>query len=393
MFVSVFLAKQIISGVDTILVDGALIVEEGRIQWVGPASDKKVVSLLQDKSVRVHDYSEHTIIPGFIDMHTHGGVGVDFIEPTFERVEQVAACLAKEGVTSFCTSTMVLRPDLEKELLEKLSSYPPTKHSRNLGIHLEGPHMNEKYHAMMDVRYLRNPAIDEMKDNLEITKGRLKMITMAPELDGAKEFIEFCKDSGVVVMLGHSNATTEETLEALSWGADGFTHLYNAMSPHVHRNPGMVTAALMSDGFCELIVDGYHIDPNVVKLTYDVVGSDRLMLITDSMPGKKMGDGLVVFGGIECEVRDSKAYEPSTNRIAGSTIGMDDAFRNMMSFTGCSVLEAVKMSSVNIAKCLQVDHETGSLELGKFADLVVLDDQYQVVDTFLEGTCTTRELP
>ncbi len=392
MTISVFLAKQVISGVDPILVDGAIIVEDKRIKWVGPASHEKVVSLLEQEKVRVYDYREQTIVPGFIDMHTHGGVGVDFIEPTFKRVENVAACYAKEGVTSFCTSTMVLRPDLEKELLSKLSTYSPTKHARNLGIHLEGPHMNEKYYAMMDVRYLRNPDINEMKDNLEIAKGRLKMITMAPELDGAKEFIEFCKDSGIVVMLGHSNATTQKALDALSWGADGFTHLYNAMSPHVHRNPGMVTAALMSDGYCELIVDGYHIDSKVVKLTYDVVGSDRLMLITDAMPGKKMGDGPVVFGNIQCEVRDGKAYEPSTNRIAGSTIGMDEAVRNMMAFTGCTLTEAVKMSSLNIAKCLQVDHEIGSLEPGKYADLTVLDNQYQVVDTFLEGVCTTQEL-
>ncbi len=391
MSLSVFLAKKIVLEDESILEEAAVVVEDKRISWVGLASDEIIKALLNDPLVQVVDYKENILVPGFIDMHTHGGMGVDFIYPTNEKVNKVSKCYAGEGVTSFCTSTMVIHPDLEKEYLDKLGSLEPTTYARNLGIHLEGPHMNVKYHSLMDKRYLRDPDIEEMKENLRITNNRIKMITMAPELEGSQEFIEFCKDQGVVVMLGHSNATTQEALDALEWGASGFTHLYNAMSPHVHRNPGMVTAALMSDGYSELIVDGYHIDPKVVKLTYDILGSDRLMLITDSMPGKKMGDGKVIFGGLPCEVKNNKAYVIESGRIAGSMIGMDDNFRNIIEYTGCTLVDAVKMSSHNIAKCLNVYDNTGSIAVGKFADFVFLDNDYQVVDTFCEGASTTKD--
>lgn len=385
---SIFLSKHVIIGADESIDDAAILVSEGKITSVSKQNDEKIQLMMNDPKVKVYDFKEQTIVPGFIDMHTHGGVGVDFIEPSLERVERVATCLAKEGVTTFCTSTMVLSPDDEKELLSKLSSYTDIHHARNLGIHLEGPHMNPKYHAMMDLRYLRNPNIEEMKKNLALCNGRLKMITMAPELEGSQEFIEFCTSQGITVMLGHSNATTQQALDALQAGASGFTHLYNAMSQHIHRNPGMVTAAFMSDGFCELIVDGYHIDPKVVKMTYDAIGSDRIMLITDSMPGKKMADGLVEFGHQQCEVKNGKAFKVGSDRIAGSTIGMDDAVVNMMKYTGCSLMDAVKMSSVNASVCLGVDDKIGSLHPGKFADFAILDDNYSVVATFMEGNNT-----
>lgn len=385
---SVFLSKVVVVDGTTEINSAAIVVEQGVIQHVGKQDDDIILQMINDPTVTVHDYSEYTIIPGFIDMHTHGGAGVDFIEPSLEKVEKVATTLASEGVTSFCTSTMVLSPEEEKELLTKLGSITAITHARNLGIHLEGPHMNPKYHAMMDLRYLRNPDIQEMKENIKLSNNRLLMITMAPELEGSKEFIEFCSKQNITVMLGHSNATTQEALNALEYGAKGFTHLYNAMSQHTHRNPGMVTAALDSKGYCELIVDGYHIDPKVVKVTYDIIGPDRLMLITDAMPGKKMGDGPVTFGRIACEVKDKKAFMVGSDRIAGSTIGMDDALRNMMKYTGCSLKDAVKMSSVNASKCLGVEDTIGSLHPNKFADFVVLDDEYQVMSTFLEGKRT-----
>lgn len=385
---SIFLSKLVVVGDDESIENAAVVVSEGKVKLIAKQTDEAIVNLMKDPDVKVYDFKDQIIVPGFIDMHTHGGVGVDFIEPSLEKVERVAACLASEGVTSFCTSTMVLSPEDEKELLAKLGSYSDIKHARNLGIHLEGPHMNPKYHAMMDLRYLRNPNIEEMKENLALSQGRIKMITMAPELEGSLEFIKFCNDEGITVMIGHTDATAQQALDGLKAGAKGFTHLYNAMSPHVHRNPGVVTAALMSDGYCEFIVDGYHIDPKVVKVTYDAIGPDRIMLITDSMPGKKMADGLVEFGHQQCEVKDGKAFKVGSDRIAGSTIGMDDALVNMMEYTGCSLMDAVKMTSVNASKCLQVDDKIGSLHPGKFADMAVLNDDYKVVATFLEGNPT-----
>jgi N-acetylglucosamine-6-phosphate deacetylase len=252
--------------------------------------------------------------------------------------------------------------------------------------------MNEKYHAMMDPRYLRKPSIEELLENIRLTQGRLRMITMAPELDGAKEFIEACVQQGVVVMLAHSNATCKQTTEALTWGVSGFTHLYNAMSQHTHRNPGMVTGALLDEKtYKELIVDGYHIDEDVIKLTYKICGKDQIILVTDAMPGKGLGDGEYEFGKLPCIIKDNKAFEKSSGRIAGSTLGMNDAVRNIMNFTGCSLSDAVTMASLNPAKLLHIDDRFGSLTKGKKADFIMVDDHLNVIATFIDANCAYRK--
>lgn len=392
MAYTIIKAKRIVSGDGLDIQEGYLVLKDGFVVKVADMDDGEVKSLFAQEDTEIIIENEMTIVPGMLDIHTHGAMGVDFIDVDQEKLQKVGQRFLMEGVTGFCTSTMVLVRDKEKDLLRKFGNLPDLASPRWLGIHLEGPHMNEKYHAMMDPRYLRKPSVDELMENIELTNHRLRMITMAPELEGAKEFIEACVANDVIVMLAHSNATCKQTTEALNWGVSGFTHLYNAMSQHTHRNPGMVTAALLDDQtFKELIVDGYHIDEDVIKLTYKILGKDKIILITDAMPGKGLGDGEYEFGKLPCVIKDNKAFEKASGRIAGSTLGMNDAMRNMMAFTGCSLEDAVIMACVNPAKLLKADHRYGSLSKGKSADFVLLDDDLNVFATFIDAKCVYRK--
>ncbi len=392
MAYTIIKAKRIVSGDGLDIHDGYLVVKDGLIERVADKDDTEVRVLFAQEDSEIIIEDDLTILPGLLDIHTHGAMGVDFIDIDEEKLKKVGQRYLMEGVTGFCTSTMVLNREKEKELLSTLGHLPLISAPRWLGVHLEGPHMNEKYHAMMDPRYLRKPSIEEMRENIRLTQGRLRMITMAPELEGAKEFIEACVQQGVVVMLAHSNATCKQTTEALTWGVSGFTHLYNAMSQHTHRNPGMVTGALLDDrSFKELIVDGYHIDEDVIRLTYKICGKDQIILVTDAMPGKGLGDGEYEFGKLPCIIKDNKAFEKSSGRIAGSTLGMNDAVRNMMNFTGCSLSDAVTMAALNPAKLLNIQDQCGSLTKGKKADFVMTDDDLNVIATFIDANCVYRK--
>ena len=392
MAYTIIKAKRIVSGDGLDIHDGYLVVKDGLIERVADKDDTEVRVLFAQEDSEIIIEDDMTILPGLLDIHTHGAMGVDFIDVDEEKMKKVGQRYLSEGVTGFCTSTMVLIREKEKELLTKFGKLPELTAPRWLGVHLEGPHMNEKYHAMMDPRYLRKPSIEELLENIRLTQGRLRMITMAPELEGAKEFIEACVEQGVVVMLAHSNATCKQTTEALTWGVSGFTHLYNAMSQHTHRNPGMVTGALLDDqSFKELIVDGYHIDEDVIRLTYKICGKDQIILITDAMPGKGLGDGEYEFGKLPCIIKDNKAFEKSSGRIAGSTLGMNDAVRNVMNFTGCSLSDAVTMASLNPAKLLNIQDRYGSLTKGKKADFVMTDDDLNVMATFIDANCVYRK--
>lgn len=392
MAYTIIKAKRIVSGDGLDIHDGYLVVKDGLIERVADKDDTEVRVLFAQEDSEIIIEDDMTILPGLLDIHTHGAMGVDFIDVDEEKMKKVGQRYLSEGVTGFCTSTMVLIREKEKELLTKFGRLPELTAPRWLGVHLEGPHMNEKYHAMMDPRYLRKPSVEELLENIRLTQGRLRMITMAPELEGAKEFIEACVEQDVVVMLAHSNATCKQTTEALTWGVSGFTHLYNAMSQHTHRNPGMVTGALLDDqSFKELIVDGYHIDEDVIRLTYKICGKDQIILITDAMPGKGLGDGEYEFGKLPCIIKDNKAFEKSSGRIAGSTLGMNDAVRNVMNFTGCSLSDAVTMASLNPAKLLNIQDRYGSLTKGKKADFVMTDDDLNVMATFIDANCVYRK--
>lgn len=329
------------------------------------------------------------LMPGMIDVHIHGSYGYDFIKDPQTSVDEVAKGLYKEGTTAFLASLTVIS---HKELCSLLEEYADViskpGQSRFLGVHSEGPFLAKEYKALMDDHYLRPFKRSEFAEMISKAKGKLKTMTIAPELPNFDDILDLANENQVKLMIGHSAATCDEAISAIEKGCSGYTHLYNAMSQHTHRDPGIVTAALLTgDGYAELICDGFHIDRKVIKVTYDKLGSDKIVLITDAMLGKGMGDGEYVFSKLNCRKVGNTVRVIDTGRIAGSAITQLDAIKNMREFTGCSISDLAKMSSLNPARLLGIDHRYGSIGVHKAADLIVLDEDLSLKYTFIDGEC------
>ncbi|MBQ8856749.1 MAG: N-acetylglucosamine-6-phosphate deacetylase [Lachnospiraceae bacterium] len=372
----------------TLIIDGSsriengyLITEDGKIQEVGrgPAPECDNAEFI--------DAQGNYILPGFIDIHIHGAMGKDLIEGTQKSVDAVATNVIKDGCTSFMASLTVLS---HEEMLHTLDGFSKVEAVENgahfLGVHEEGPYLSEKYNALMDLRYLRDPSISEMKEMIEHSGNRIKIMTVAPERNGMEEFITYLKDCGITVMIGHTDAKPEDVHMAVKAGAKGFTHLYNAMSQHLHREPGCVTGAMIeTDSYAELICDGFHVNKNVVIATYKIFTPKRLVLITDAMLGKGMPDGDYTFSGLSCYKEGKHVRVKETGRIAGSAFGMNDAVACIREFCQASMNDIVQMACVNPSILANVSDQKGTLTVGKDADIIIMDNENQIKTVFVSG--------
>lgn len=312
------------------------------------------------------------LAPGLLDTHTHGIGGFDFNTCPAQAMEEIIALEHAEGVTGFLASLVV---ENHATTMERLRLLDPLIKDSFLGIHLEGPYLNPKQKAVMKEEFLRLPDCEEFRQFLSAS-GHISSMTIAPELPDAQRMIKEGTRQGIVMNIGHSMANAQQVKQAQSNGAKGITHLYNAMSQHEHRNPGVVTGALLSNLMCELILDGFHVHPDVVEATYHALGDDRIILISDANPYKAVADGEYPFSGKNIVIQDGKATVKETGRIAGSTLAMNTALRNMCRYTGCSVESAVRMAAYNPAKLY--GWKKGSIEPGYDADLILLDDAFQI---------------
>lgn len=312
------------------------------------------------------------LAPGLLDTHTHGIGGFDFNTCTAQAIEEIIALEHAEGVTGFLASLVVENHAMTMERLQLLDSQVTDS---LLGIHLEGPFLNPKQKAVMKEEFLRLPDIEEFRQFLRVS-SHVSSMTIAPELPDAQRLIKEGTRQGIVMNIGHSMADAQQVMQAQRNGAKGITHLYNAMSQHEHRNPGVVTGALLSDLMCELIVDGFHLHPDVVHATYRALGDDRIILISDANPYKAVADGEYPFSGKNIVIQDGKATVKETGRIAGSTLAMNTALRNMCRYTGCSVESAVRMAAYNPARLY--GWKKGSIEPGYDADLMLMDDAFHI---------------
>ena len=312
------------------------------------------------------------LAPGLLDTHTHGIGGFDFNTCTAQAIEEIIALEHAEGVTGFLASLVVENHAMTMERLQLLDSQVSDS---LLGIHLEGPFLNPKQKAVMKEEFLRLPDIEEFRQFLRVS-SHVSSMTIAPELPDAQRLIKEGTRQGIVMNIGHSMADAQQVMQAQRNGAKGITHLYNAMSQHEHRNPGVVTGALLSDLMCELIVDGFHVHPDVVHATYRALGDDRIILISDANPYKAVADGEYPFSGKNIVIQDGKATVKETGRIAGSTLAMNTALRNMCRYTGCSVESAVRMEAYNPARLY--GWKKGSIEPGYDADLMLMDDAFHI---------------
>ena len=326
------------------------------------------------------------IVPGFIDLQVNGAYGFDFTGDA-ASVTAVADRLPATGVTSFLptviTSEFSTYPARLREIERAIRRQPAAdrRGAHLLGVHLEGPYINPLRKGAHPASCIRGIDVDEIRAWADPAVTRI--VTLAPELDGALEAIRALREMGILVSEGHSDATCAEALAGFSAGAAWGTHLFNAMSPLQHREPGLMGALLTTNVPCGLIVDGIHSHPAMVSLAWKAKGAQQIVLITDSMAAMGMPDGRYQLGEYAVEV-DATGARLESGTLAGSILTMDAAVRNMMAFTACSLADALQMASANPARLLGLQRK-GAIAPGCDADLVILSPQNEVAQTFVGG--------
>jgi N-acetylglucosamine-6-phosphate deacetylase len=366
---------------------------QGMIKTNLHIKDGKIEALESHSSFDGMSFDEEvTIIPGFIDQHIHGVNEADTMDGTEEALLTIAKSLAAEGTTSFLPTTMTQSVEAITKALENIASVAKQDYdgAEIIGVHLEGPYINKAACGAQPSHHIVNPTINQFESYHEASGGMIKLVTLAPEVDGGQEFIQHLKSKGIVASIGHTIANYESVVEAIKNGASQVTHCFNAMTGLHHREVGVVGATLLHDELkAEAIVDGVHVHERAVSLLYKNKGKEKMLLVTDSMRAKGLPDGDYDLGGQNVHVNEGIArLEGGT--LAGSTLSMIDAVRNSMKFLNISLEEAVYMASTTPAINLGVVDRKGSIEVGKDADLVVLDKNHRIVMTICKGKIVYR---
>jgi N-acetylglucosamine-6-phosphate deacetylase len=365
---------------DEEILRATVILEEGRIAAVGEG-------LPLPPSAQVTDLGGLTLAPGFIDIHVHGGGGFSLMTEDSEEIRSYARWVVGTGVTAFLTTLAAAsRPQMERWLAVAASVGEGVPGGATpLGVHLEGPFLNPARKGAIPAEGLRPPDVGELLAHVETARGRLKLIVVAPEMAGARELITAARDQGLVVSLGHSDATYEEALEAISLGMTQATHCFNAMRPFHHRDPGCLGAVLTSPQVsAELIADGVHVHPGAMALLFGAKGSDSTILVTDGVAPAGLGPGTYSFAERQIEVTDAVA-RLADGTISGSVTTMDQMVRNLVRLGLTSLQEALRMASLNPAGALGFKGSKGRIAPGFDADLVALDEDLKVAMTFVGG--------
>lgn len=357
-----------------------LVVEEGKITAVCEYG----------KYTADEDYGNKRIVPGFIDVHTHGAYGFDSNSDDPEGLRTWMKNIPEEGVTGILPSTSTQMPDVLTAALKNIASVVREGYegAEILGIHFEGPYLNMAYKGAQAPESIAKPDVEQFKRYQEAAEGLIKYITVAPENDEDYALTKYCKETGVVVSIGHSAATYEQALMAVANGATSMTHVYNGMTPYHHRKPGLVGTALrIRDIYGEIIADGCHSHFAAANVFYQTKGRDFAIMISDALAAKycKAG-GRYRVSGQEVEIgEDGLARLKGTDTIAGSTLGINRGLQRMVEEAMVPFDAALNSCTINPARCLGVDDRKGKLVAGYDADIVVLEDNYDVCQTYCRG--------
>lgn len=326
------------------------------------------------------------VIPGLVDVHTHGNSGADFSDGNFDELRTMAAYYGKSGVTSFAPASMTLPYDvLEKAFAAglRLKKEQPAGCARIMGIQMEGPFFSEKKKGAQNGAYLRNPDFDAFLKLYEGCEGLVRIVDVAPELPGAAEFVEKAK-AYCTVSVAHTDANYDEAKAAFDAGATHLTHLYNAMPGIHHRNPGVIPAAVENSAVrAELICDGLHVHPASVRLAFSMFGAKRMVLISDSLRCCGMPDGQYELGGQDVFLKGGVA-RLADGTIAGSATNLFQCMQKAISF-GIAPEDAVRAASWNPACAIGAEKEIGSIEEGKLADFVVCKEDFSIQQVYIGG--------
>lgn len=362
---------------------GLILCEEGQIKFVGASKEAE-----PEPNSHLLDAAGQFVLPGFIDTHVHGSGGDDVMVSGAEGIRRAGKNMLRYGTTAWLPTTIAAR---HQEILFAIEATRKAQSMHDstaqiLGLHLEGPYINIKFKGAQPDEGIREPNFDELDELLAAAQGQIKVMTLAPELPGSMEMIRQLKAHDIVASLGHSECDYDTALAAIDAGATYATHLFNAMSGVHHRKPGLAACCLNEPGICaEIILDGVHINPQMARLAARNKGRDGLALVTDATTAQGCGDGIYQLGKFQVQVRGALCTLMDGVTIAGSVLTMNQAIKNALEFTGMSLVNVAYMAALMPAKRCGVADRKGSLEVGKDADIAILDAEYSVTTTIVNG--------
>lgn len=350
--------------------------------------DGKIVAIGKLDDVEPIFDTDGVVLPGFIDEHIHGAGGADAMDGTEQALQTISEYVAKEGTTGFLATTMTQSPENIGKALKNVKTVREKgeyKGAEVLGIHLEGPFISPKHVGAQPLEYVAKPAPETFDKYNEISGGNIKVVTLAPEVEGGLDLVKHLAKIGVVASIGHTGAKFSDVEAAVAAGATNVTHTYNAQTPLHHREAGVVGAAMLIDELnCEMICDTIHVSVPAIKIFVKNKPHDKFTLITDAMRAKGMPDGLSELGGQQVFVKNGEA-RLADGTLAGSVLKMNVAVKNLVEKVGVSFTDAVDFASANPAKNLGLYDERGSIEVGKRADFAVMDKDYNILYTVVGG--------
>lgn len=351
-------------------------IDNGKIQSIGKSGDN--FETLDEKLI---------VVPGFIDKHIHGANNSDSMYPTYKDIQNISLTLASEGITSYLPTTMTQSVSEIDKALANIRNYIEKnviEGAQVLGIHLEGPFISKKFKGAQPEEYIIPCDVKMFRHFQDQSGNHIRMVTLAYEENG-QELSEYLARNNILASIGHSNATADEVLEAVHHGVTSLTHSYNAMRGLHHREAGTIGGAMLADEiYCELIADLIHVSEPAIRILYRIKGKDRIVLVTDAMEAKHLPDGIYKLGGQDVYVKDNAA-RLENGALAGSTLQMQNAVRNVMKVLNLTLEDAVDLATINPARNLKIDSDKGSIRVGKDADFAVIDRDLNVYMTVRGG--------
>ena len=365
--------------------DAAILIRDGVIEAIGPREGMSLPLGAEELQA-----AQHTAIPGFVDVHIHGAGGHDVMEGTDEALAGVARTLARHGTTSFLATTVTASPDDICRSVEGIARYMSVQYetaqarAEVLGVHFEGPFISSARRGVHPKEWVQLPSAELLERFLRAASGSARILTIAPELLGAVPCIEAARKAGLVVAMGHTDATYEQARAAIARGVHHAVHVYNAMRPFSHRDSGVIGAVLTTpDVTAELIADGVHVEEAAMRILLQAKGAGCVILVSDGISATGMPDGKYTLGKFEVTVSDGVCRN-TEGKLAGSTLTLDRALRNVVGM-GFPLSDAVRMLTSNPAKLLGLEFKKGALRVGADADIVLLDRDLQVTNVWARG--------
>ncbi|WP_079914013.1 N-acetylglucosamine-6-phosphate deacetylase [Paenibacillus sp. 32352] len=373
---------------DTTVKNGWILLSDGRIAAIGKETGSVEHARTLARDCEVIDGQGGYILPGFIDVHVHGGYGHDFMDADAEGLDAITRFHAQNGTSIMLATTVTASKEDIDQVLTRVQSYREAgmPYAQLHGVHLEGPYISAKWPGAQNPQFIVPPQPVWLEDWTMRFPGLIKMQTLAPESEGALEYIEALAQQGIVAALGHTDASYDQVMLAAEHGLSHAVHTFNAMTRLHHREPGTVGAVLTNPAImAEVIADGHHVHPACIRLLAQMKGPDNLLLITDAMSAAGLGNGEYKLGGLDVIVHGGVARLKEGDSLAGSTLTMIEAFRYAVREAGISIEHASRMASGTPARRLGIESETGAIEAGKQADVLLLNKELELERVWIQG--------